>query len=135
MRRSLPTKIIASVLALLMSGEAAVSSAAEAVWHERRHAARPVQMASLPKLPAPAPLATLSERPALSPTRLAFSSGRAANLAKALPASLGRLSVTSAENPRASVVLIEDIHRNEEAQRNIGQAVAALVDSGLSGVI
>jgi hypothetical protein len=59
-------------------------------------------------------------------------------LAQALPASLGTIrKITVPEKPRRQriVIQIQDVHMNQEAQKNIGAAVASLIDHASVGLV
>lgn len=69
-------------------------------------------------------------------SRLAASALIADRVAAAIPAGLVRARVASTGKAGApAIIFIQDIHRNAEAQANIGRAVAALSQSGLASAI
>lgn len=126
---------IAAFLSATLLFQAAAADAAAALWQERR-AALSAQHALLSALPAPEPLplpavSSAARRSSDAPLSEALSA-----LTTALPASAGRLeSPRVPANARSLILLIHDVHRNDEAQRSISTAITSLCDRGVASLV
>lgn len=132
---------LAGFLSVLLVAEPVAASVSEAnVWKERRHVSSTshpsFDVARLPafthplavNLPALVPAPVLANHSHASARSIRFAKATSLQDAvDALPWSLGRISKCSAGAATKTVVHIQDIHLNTEAQKNIGDAVAALL--------
>jgi len=153
---NLPHKLrqgLCLLLAVLLSAQAALSNAAEAtIWQDRTRASTaekklsPLAWVSGDVVPASPPLfvGSLSQQglglfPGALPTARPGSF-----LNRPLAEALGALSLSgasvrkiSASNPTASqtVVILQDVHLNTEAQSNIAAALKALITKRIAGAV
>lgn len=102
----------------------ALAGATERNLFEERHRAHPL-----------ATLASLPETAVFPPSSQGFSSPPrlpAPSLLNQLPASLGAVRATTDATADPAIVYVQDVHRNQEAQRRIGAAVRRLIDGGVT---
>jgi hypothetical protein len=113
-----PRRIVAIFLSAAIAGQAAFADAAvSSVWSDRRRALPDAVNPALGQLPRIAPV-TASHAPA------GFS------FAASIPAHLGTFRSSALSHAQNTVLLIQDVHLNGEAQANIAGAVTALLESG-----
>lgn len=137
MKRSLVRKLIAVLLSLTtFAVQCAFGDLSQAsIWKERRDS-RPlpacVQMAALPiELPGVPSRISLSRRmPALPASSARTPLARALEALPTDRVTIGEAHVSGARPP---VIVIQDIHLNVEAQRNVEAAIRSLIDSGAVG--
>lgn len=111
-------RLTAAVLCVAIVAQAGLADAAvSSVWAERRRAVPPAVAARiLPPLPD-----SVVKPAAPQPAGAAFAS--------LIPAHLGTLRSFGTEPGPASVLLIQDVHLNSEAQANIAAALSSLFNS------
>jgi len=122
---SFSRRFCAVVLCLAIGGQAMLADAAvSSVWSERRRPASPIDSLPLPaaSLPKLTPASVKN-----APPSFAFVS--------AIPATFGSIRSLEAGSAGRSVLLIQDIHLNQEAQANIASAVSALLRAGAVDLI
>ena len=124
MRPSLFRKTLAAGLALIcVLAQAALADLSQSTLWEQRRASRstPTQLASLPLALPPLAKSHPVFHPGLSPALQA-------SLA-ALRQDCVALGEVRSVGARPPVIVLQDIHRNAEAQKNLQSAVAALMES------
>ena len=109
-------------------------------WSERRRAVLPSGEASsgMPEMlrEVTLPETALRSLSIPNPVVSGVDSGRDKILA-ALPLSLGTVRRAPPSGPGSgkTVIHILDVHKNDDAQRNIGKAVQSLIDAGVPGLV
>ncbi len=106
-------------MALLVSAEPVLATTAESRFWEARKIAT-------------APKPTLAMLPAALPS---FAAPAPAGIDAALRTCPGRATKNSAATDLAPLILIEDVHLNSEAQKNIGETIRRLTATGKVGFV
>lgn len=130
-------KVLSGTIALLLTAQSTLASRrGPEFWSERRRSP-----SALSRLAAALPLtsgADLTTHPFSDPGKWIDRSGSEAvrKILKSLPSTaiVRRVSAPARDGGRV-VVLLQDIHDHVEAQRNIGEVMAALVQTGSVGAV
>jgi CheY-like chemotaxis protein len=104
-------------------------------WAQRRNSKLPIQLAALPQSFNPSLLPPASALSSIVSRRIqaAFPKGSESVLlpiVKALPQNLGSVrAISGAPHATRTVIHIQDVHHNDEAQQNIAKTLQSLIDS------
>jgi 4-alpha-glucanotransferase len=156
-----PKKLSAILSCIYFLTNCALANVAEGnFWTERRRHAQkvnkkdssePLRLAGLPAVAASDPRQIL--RQLSSPDHRLLGPTLSRQLTKNLPrgfteqnaallnslpyryGSVRRITVPAAPSSGKTIIHIQDVHLNSEAQKNIGKTVQSLVDSGLAGLV
>ena len=152
-KRSLLSRFVAGATALIFFLQnAPLAQAAEAsLWDQRRGAlkrnadeAKPTMMAALPMGLGAAPNQLLDRLPSVRPSGpMAPRAGgertvpaSLETVVAAIPLTYGSIKKTDVvPGALGTVVLLQDVHLNAEAQANLGQIMQALIDAGQTGLV
>ncbi len=126
-----------AVLSIVMfTTNVALSHATEVnFWEQRRQKKSPIELVSAPGLlPQTSPLSSLAFSAIVSSRLIStFPKGSESTLlpiVKALPQNVGSVrKIVGSSHSTRTVIHIQDVHRNREAQENIGKAVQSLIEN------